>query len=174
VDAVGPTPVIAAGGIGDGRGLAAVLTLGASAGWLGTRFAMSTEAAAHPRYRELMVAATETSTVHSSLFDIGWADAPHRTLRNSTFEAWEAAGRPSTGSRPGEGEVIASDGTGEVVRYGSVSPRTELTGQIEALSLWAGQSVGIVHDIRPVGEIVRSLAEEAAATLRDTGATIRS
>jgi nitronate monooxygenase len=173
VDAVGPTPVIAAGGIGDGRGLAAVLTLGASAGWLGTRFAMSTEAAAHPRYRELMVAATETSTVHSSLFDIGWADAPHRTLRNSTFEAWEAAGRPSTGSRPGEGEVIASDGTGEVVRYGSVSPRTELTGQIEALSLWAGQSVGIVHDIRPVGEIVRSLAEEAAATLQDTGATIR-
>lgn len=174
VDAVGETPVVAAGGIGDGRGLAAVLALGASAGWLGTRFAMSTEAAAHPRYRDLMLAATETSTVHSSLFDIGWSDAPHRTLRNSTVDAWEAAGRPPTGQRPGEGEVVATDGSGgDVVRYGSTSPRAELDGDIEALSLWAGQSVGLVHDIRPVADIVRSIAEEAAAALRDREAMIR-
>jgi NAD(P)H-dependent flavin oxidoreductase YrpB (nitropropane dioxygenase family) len=174
VDAVSPTPVVAAGGIGDGRGLAAVLALGASAGWLGTRFALSTEAAAHPRYRELMVAAKETSTVHSTLFDIGWADAPHRTLRNSTVDAWEAAGRPATGRRPGEGEVIATDGSGgDLVRYGSTSPRAELEGDIEALSLWAGQSVGLVDDIRPVGEIVRSIAEEAVSVLAATGSMIR-
>jgi nitronate monooxygenase len=162
VDAVSPTPVVAAGGIGDGRGLAAVLALGASAGWLGTRFVMSSEAETHPRYRELMLAATETSTVHSSLFDVGWPDAPHRTLRNSTVESWVAAGRPPSGSRPGEGEVLARDhGGNEMVRYGSTSPRIELDGDVEALSLWAGQSVGVVREVMRIEEILRSLAEEA-------------
>src|SRR5262245_34418412 len=60
VDAVAPIPVVAAGGIADGRGLAAVLALGASAGWLGTRFVMSNEAPALARYRELLAAAPVT------------------------------------------------------------------------------------------------------------------
>jgi NAD(P)H-dependent flavin oxidoreductase YrpB (nitropropane dioxygenase family) len=166
VDAVSPTPVVAAGGIGDGRGLAAVLALGASAGWLGTRFVMSTEAAAHPRYRELLAAASETSTAHSSLYDIGWPNAPHRTLRNSTFKAWEAAGRPPSGRRPGEGETVATNADGSLVpRYSTTSPKAGLTGDVEAMSLWAGQSVGLVDRVRPAGEIVRELAEEAAAAL---------
>ena len=105
VDAVAPIPVVAAGGIGDGRGLAAVLMLGASAGWLGTRFVMSAEAPALPVYRDRLAAADATSTVYSSVFDGGWPDAPHRTLRNSTIEMWEAAGRPPSGERPGEGEI---------------------------------------------------------------------
>jgi len=168
VDAVGPIPVVAAGGIGDGRGLAAVLTVGASAGWLGTRFVMATETPAHPTYRDLLAGAGETSTVHSSLFDVGWPDAPHRTLRNSTVEAWEAAGRPPSGTRPGEGEVIATwddDGTA-IVRYASSSANEAVSGDIEALPLWAGQSVAFVDDIRPAGDIVRRLADEAAAALR--------
>ena len=174
VDAVSPTPVVAAGGIGDGRGLAAALALGASAGWLGTRFVMTSEVHAHPRYRELLAAAAETGTVHSSLFDVGWPNAPHRTLRNSTFTAWEAAGRPASGTRPGEGEVLATypDGT-EVPRYSSTSPRADLAGDVEAASLWAGQSVGLVSDIRPAGEVVRTLAEEAAAALRGAADQIR-
>ncbi len=166
VDAVAPTPVVAAGGIGDGRGLAAVLTLGASAGWLGTRFVMTTEVAAHPRYRELLAGASETSTVHSSLFDGGWPDAPHRTLRNSTIDAWEAAGRPSSGQRPGEGDRLATDPAGETVsRYDSTSPRAVLDGDIEAISLWAGQSVGRIDDVRPIRAVVETLAGEAAAAL---------
>jgi len=174
VDAVAPTPVIAAGGIGDGRGLAAVLVLGAAAGWLGTRFVMTSEVAADPRYRELLAAASETATVHSSLYDVGWPNAPHRTLRNSTYEAWEAAGRPVSGRRPGEGEIVAThaDGT-DLPRYGSTSPRAGLAGDVEALSLWAGQSAGLVHDIRPAGEVVRQLAEEAASVLRATTGLIR-
>src|SRR2546423_212829 len=60
VDAVAPVPVVAAGGIGDGRGLAAVLALGAAAGWLGTRFAMAEETPSHPRYRELLLEAPES------------------------------------------------------------------------------------------------------------------
>jgi NAD(P)H-dependent flavin oxidoreductase YrpB (nitropropane dioxygenase family) len=168
VDAVGPTPVVAAGGIGDGRGLAAVLTLGASAGWLGTRFIMATETPAHRTYRDLLAAADEASTVHSSLFDVGWPDAPHRTLRNSTVTAWEAAGRPSSGTRPGEGEVVATwddDGTA-ILRYASSSANEAVSGDIEALPLWAGQSVAFVDDVRPAGDIVRRLADEAAAALR--------
>lgn len=174
VDAVSPTPVVAAGGIGDGRGLAAVLALGASAGWLGTRFVMTTEVAAHPRYRELLAQATEAGTVHSSLFDIGWPEAPHRTLRNSTIDRWLDAGSPPSGERPGEGEVVATmpDGS-EFVRYSSTAIRAELVGDIEAMSMWAGQSVGVINDIRPAGEVVRSLAEEAASVLRAVAGSIR-
>ena len=175
VDAVAPVPVVAAGGIGDGRGVAAVLTLGAGAAWLGTRFVMTTEVAAHPRYRELLMAATETSTVHSSLYDIGWPDAPHRTLRNSTYDNWVAAGAPPAGHRPGEGDTVArlADGT-DIVRYGSTSPKAELTGDIDAISMWAGQSVGLVSDILPAGEVVRQLAEDAAAALRTSLAAVRT
>ena len=167
VDAVAPVPVVAAGGIGDGRGLAAVLTLGASAGWLGTRFVMSAEAPALPFYRERLAEAAETSTVYSSLFDVGWPDAPHRTLNNSTIQAWEAAGRPPPGSRPGEGEMVAvtdADGQG-ITRYATTSPRIGVSGDVEALPQWAGQSIGLIDVVRPAGEIVRTLADEAAAAL---------
>src|SRR5205823_9661641 len=145
VDAVRPTPVVAAGGIGDGRGLAAVLALGASGAWIGTRFLASHEAAIHPRYQELLLSATENDTVYlEELFDVGWRRAPHRVLRNKTVDAWEAAGRPPAGSRPGEGEVIAkSQAAGDIVRYQSYTPGDDAEGDIEAVSLWAGQSVGL-------------------------------
>jgi len=104
IDAVAPTPVVAAGGIADGRGLAAVLALGADAAWIGTRFLASTEAAIHPHYRERVLQASAADTVYlENLFDRGWENAPHRVLRNRTVEQWEAAGRPAFGQRPGEG-----------------------------------------------------------------------
>jgi nitronate monooxygenase len=100
VDAVEPIPVVAAGGIADGRGLAAALALGASGAWIGTRFLASNEVAIHPHYRERLLRATEDDTVYlEELFDVGWPKAPHRVLRNSTVTAWEAAGRPATGKR---------------------------------------------------------------------------
>jgi len=167
VDAVAPLPVIAAGGIGDGRGLAAVLTLGAAGAWLGTRFVMSEEAPSHPRYRELLAAARETDTLHSRLFDIGWEGAPHRTLRNSTVRAWIEAGRPASGQRPGEGEEIGTRDGSPLVRYGSSSAHRDAEGEIEAMSLWSGQSVGLVDEVLPAGEIVARLADEASAVLRE-------
>src|SRR3954469_2993741 len=141
VDAVSPTPVVAAGGIADGRGLAAVLALGAAGAWIGTRFLASHEAGIHRRYRELLLGARETDTVYlDNLFDVRWPDAPHRTLRNKTVDAWEAAGRPPSGQRPGEGEVIAtSKSIGPIVRYQSYTPSADADGDIDALSLWAGQ-----------------------------------
>jgi NAD(P)H-dependent flavin oxidoreductase YrpB (nitropropane dioxygenase family) len=100
VDAVSPVPVVAAGGIADGRGLAAALALGAAGAWIGTRFLASREAAIHPRYRELLLKAGENDTVFlEELFDVNWPKAPHRVLRNKTVEVWEAAGRPPSGKR---------------------------------------------------------------------------
>jgi nitronate monooxygenase len=97
VDAVAPVPVIASGGIGDARGVAAVLALGAQAAWLGTRFLLAEEMPVHEEYRARLIAAAETGPQwYPNLYDVGWPDAPHRALRNSTARAWEAAGRPRT------------------------------------------------------------------------------
>jgi NAD(P)H-dependent flavin oxidoreductase YrpB (nitropropane dioxygenase family) len=158
VDAVSPAPVVAAGGIADGRGLAAALALGASGAWIGTRFLASYEAAIHSRYRERLLAANENDTVFlTNLFDIRWPNASHRTLRNKTIEVWEAAGCPPTGKGPGEGEVIGrSRSIGPIVRYQSYTPGADVDGDIDAMALWAGQSVGLVSTVQSAGEIVRS------------------
>jgi NAD(P)H-dependent flavin oxidoreductase YrpB (nitropropane dioxygenase family) len=167
VDAVSPSPVVAAGGIADGRGLAAALALGAAGAWIGTRFLASHEAAIHPRYRERLLQANENDTVFlGNLFDVRWPNAPHRTLRNETVQAWEAAGRPPSGKRPGESEVIGtSRSSGSIVRYQSYTPGADVEGNIDAMSLWAGQSVGLVSKPQPAGEIVREIAEQAHSIL---------
>jgi nitronate monooxygenase len=159
VDAVIPVPVIAAGGIGDARGVAAVMALGAQAAWLGTRFLLAREMPIHKEYRRLLVDAVETDAQwYADLYDVGWPDAPHRALRNSTAEMWEAAGRPASGSRPGEGEVIAHFASGDpIVRYSTAAPMVGTIGDIEALSLWAGQSIALVNKQQSAAEIVAEL-----------------
>lgn len=168
IDAVGDVPVVAAGGIADGHGLAAVLALGASAAWIGTRFLASMEAEVHPEYQRRLLAASENDTAHlENLFDVGWRTAPHRALRNSTVAAWESAGRPPSGERPGEGEVLAtSKSRGEIMRYQSYTPGPDATGDIEAMSMWAGQGVSMARKIQPAGEIVREIVRDAEARLR--------
>ena len=168
VDAVSPTPVVAAGGIADGRGLAAALALGAAGVWIGTRFLASDEAAIHPRYREVLLQANETDTVYlDNLFDIRWPNAPHRTLRNQTVRTWEAAGRPPSGDRPGEGDIIGvSRSNGPIVRYQSYTPGADAEGEIDAMSLWAGQSVGLVTKTQRAADIVREIAEQARSIFR--------
>jgi NAD(P)H-dependent flavin oxidoreductase YrpB (nitropropane dioxygenase family) len=161
VDAAGGTPVVAAGGIADGRGLAAVLALGAAGAWIGTRFVASEEALAHEEYQERVVRAKETDTVHTTLFNVGWDNAPHRVLRNSTVAAWEDAGSPAT-DRPGEGEAVARlpDGS-EALRYSDYEPAAGMGGDVEALAHYAGQSAGLVSQVQPAGDIVRQIAGEA-------------
>jgi nitronate monooxygenase len=158
VDAVAPVPVIAAGGIGDARGVAAVLALGAQAAWLGTRFLLADEMPIHEEYRRRLIAATETDAEwYPDLYDVGWPDSPHRAIHNSTAEKWEAAGRPPLGSRPEEG-VVAHFASGEpILRYSPAPPLVGTTGDIEALSLWAGQSVALARQRQPAAEIVAEL-----------------
>ena len=159
VDAVAPVPVIAAGGIGDARGVAAVLALGAQAAWLGTRFLLATEMPIHPDYRRRLIAAAESDPQrYRNLYSLGWPDSPHRALRNSTSDAWQAAGRPPLAQRPGAGEVIAHFASGEpIVRYEPAPPMAGTTGDIEALSMWAGQSVALAKRSQPVADIVAEL-----------------
>jgi NAD(P)H-dependent flavin oxidoreductase YrpB (nitropropane dioxygenase family) len=159
VDAVTPVPVIAAGGIGDARGVAAVFALGAQAAWLGTRFLMADEMPTHEDYRHRLIAAAETDAQwYPDLYAVGWPDAPHRVLSNSTAKTWEAAGRPPLGSRAGEGDVIARFGDGEeILRYEPGAPMAGTTGDIEALSMFAGQSVALVRQRQPAAEIVAEL-----------------
>jgi nitronate monooxygenase len=166
VDAVPETPVIAAGGIADGRGLAAVLTLGAQAAWVGTRLLLARECKSHPAYRERLLAARETDTVHTTLFDGGWPDAPLRCLRNETLEAWIAAGRPAPGARPNEGEVVAHYGSGRpILRYAIDEPTADMTGDILAMVLYAGQGVGLAREEKPVAEILEEMVTGASEVL---------
>lgn len=159
VDAVAPVPVIAAGGIGDARGVAAVLALGAQAAWLGTRFLLAKEMPVHEEYRRRLLKAVETDAQwYANLYEVGWPDAPHRALRNSTAKAWEAAGRPPPGSRPGDGDIIAHFASGEaIVRYEPAPPMIGTTGEIEALSMWAGQSVALARQVQSAAQIVAEL-----------------
>jgi nitronate monooxygenase len=161
VDATAPVPVIAAGGIGDSRGVAAVLALGAQAAWLGTRFLLAQEFPIHEHYRHRLIDAAETDAQwYADLYEVGWPNAPHRALRNSTAEMWEAAGRPPPGSRPGEGDVVAHFVSGEsIVRYEPAPPMVGTTGDIEALSLWAGQSVALARQSQSAAEIVAELVK---------------
>ncbi|MFF9787462.1 nitronate monooxygenase [Streptomyces nigrescens] len=97
-------------------------------------------------------------------FDGGWPDAPHRALRNSTLSAWEAAGRPAAPNRPGEGAVLAGSADGRTwSRYEDMVPVPGMSGDLEALALYAGQSAGLVHDVAPAGCIVADIAARAAA-----------
>lgn len=166
VDEVAPLPVVAAGGIADGRGLAAVLALGAQAAWIGTRFLAAEEAVTHPHYQSRVLAAEASDTYYSTFYDVGWPDAPHRVLRNSTIDAWEKAGCPPPGSRPGEGEIIVGAGEDDqVVRYEAVAARKDYQGDVEAMPLWAGQGVGLVRRRQPAAEIVAEIVAEAEAVI---------
>jgi nitronate monooxygenase len=143
------------------------LALGAAGAWIGTRFLASQEAQAHPLYVQKVLQAAETETVYSSVFDSGWPNAPHRTLRNSTLTHWEASGSPPVGERPSEGEVIATwtDGS-PVMRYSVSLPRPGMTGEVEAMALYAGQSAGLVSRLQSAHDIVKEMAEEAVRTLQ--------
>jgi hypothetical protein len=95
---------------------------------------------------------------YANLYEVGWPDAPQRAIHNSTAEMWEAAGEPPPGSRPGEGEVIPHFASGEpILRYSPAPRLVGTTGEIEALSLWAGQSVALAKQSQPAAEIVAEL-----------------
>ena len=161
VDAVAPLPVIAAGGIADGRGLAAVLTLGAQAAWMGTRFLAATEARTHDSYRRRIIDAQTDEALYTRCFDGGWPNAPHRSLRNSTLTSWEAAGSPLS-TRPGEGDIVAVDAEGAPsLRYEDAVPLPGMTGDVDSMALYAGQSAGLVHEILPAATIVARTVAEA-------------
>ncbi len=171
VEAVRPLPVVAAGGIADGRGVAAVLMLGAAGAALGTRLLASEEGAAHRDYKERILRARAEDALHTTLFDLGWPEAPHRVLRNSVIADWEAAGCPPPGQRPQEDEVIGQGEFGDmcfpVSRYTAMPPSVRFAGDVEKTALYAGQSCGLINDLRPAAVIIEDIARDAEAHLRN-------
>ena len=171
VDAVAPLPVLASGGIADGRGLAAALALGAVGVSLGTRFVASEEAYVLEEYKWRVVEAGDESTAYTDdLFDVFWPDVPHRALKGRTYAEWDAAGRPPSGERPHEGEPIGIydsplRGPTPVPRYASFMLTPLFDGDVDLGPMWAGESAALVDEILPAGEIVRRLAAEADAVL---------
>jgi nitronate monooxygenase len=142
-------PLLAAGGIADPASARAALAAGAAAVVMGTRFVASEECDAHPHYKARLLAAEARGTVLTDLFDVGWR-APHRVLRNSTYELWEAAGRPPPGERPGEGEEVAQG----MPRYAINLPLAGIEGDVEAMAMYAGQGVGAIDAEEPAAAIV--------------------
>src|SRR5262247_1558677 len=164
VDAVAPRPVAAAGGIADGRGVVAVLALGAQAAVLGTRFLASSEAGAHPHYQQKVLEAGEEDTVRTTLFGHGWPHAPHRTLRTAFVRQWlgqEARGQESRPDEPMIGRTVIGGQPMPVLRFMGFPPNSDATGDIDSMDLLAGQSAGLIHEVKPAGQVVGEMVAEA-------------
>ena len=142
-------PVVAAGGIADGRGLVAALALGAQGVQMGTRFVCSNECTAHPKYKEEIVKATDRSTVVSA-HKTGY---PMRSLKNrltQRFRELEESGASA--------EELMAFGQGKI-RLGLIE------GDVEEGSLLAGQIAGLIKDIKPVKVIIEEIVAEAERIL---------
>ena len=168
VEAVAPTPVAAAGGIADARGVVAALALGAEGVVLGTRFLATPEANAHPIYKQKVLEASEEDTVRTTLFGYGWPNAPHRALRTRFVEEWlpdEARGSEQRSDEPVIGHTVFGGQQVPLLRFMGFPPSTDATGDIESMGLLAGQSAGLVREIKPAAEVVRELVDGARAII---------
>jgi nitronate monooxygenase len=161
LDAVGDdVPVLAAGGIATGRGLAAALTAGAAGVRMGTAFVATAESGAHPTYKAALVAAAGGDTVVTEEFSVLWPEGPRpaRVLR-SALEA--ARARPDGPV----GRIPVGPEWRDLPRF-AIAPPTERTeGDIEAMALYAGDGVGAVHAIERAAIVVARVVAEAEALL---------
>lgn len=154
----GDVPVVAAGGLADAHDVAEVMALGASGALLGTRFVATVESLAHEDYKQALLDAGADATPRSECFDIGWPDAPHRHLVNDTFAAWDRAGRPPPGQRPGESDTVLRMGDLELPRYSVMPPQCGMTGDIQSAVMYAGTGVAKIGDCPSASDVIRALA----------------
>jgi nitronate monooxygenase len=155
VDRAGSTPVLAAGGIGDGRGLAAALVLGAAGALLGTRFQASAEAIIAPEAAKALVDRTGDDTERSRLLDVArrssWpANYTARTLRNAFIDRW----------RGREADLEADDEARAEYREAAG------VGDLSVLPVWAGESLDLIADLPPAADLVERITAEAEQSLR--------
>lgn len=156
VDAVSPTPVLAAGGIADGRGLAATLMLGAQGALIGTRFYASSEALGHKPAKERLVTARGHETKRTRVFDVvrgfEWPrEYNGRALRNRFLERWD--GR--------EKELAAA-----LSLVDADFRKATQEGDIDTAMVWCGEGVDMIYDVPGAAELVRRIGAEAEACLR--------
>jgi NAD(P)H-dependent flavin oxidoreductase YrpB (nitropropane dioxygenase family) len=162
VDAVAPALVLAAGGIADGRGLAAALMLGADGAWIGTRLVATDESTAHDEYKARLIAAAATDTVRTSLFGPETPDFnPMRVLRNRVV-----ASSPTDGERPVIGETTLGGERVELRRFTNLVPmRGATTGDFDEMPLLSGQGVGLVDAVKSAASVIADLTAGAREAL---------
>ncbi len=153
-------PVVAAGGIATARSLAAVLACGCGAARIGTRFVASAESGAHPAYVKALLAASASDTCLTEAFSGMWPNAPHRVLR-SAIAAAEALTQDVIG------EVQLAEQVIPIRRFSVIAPTSATKGNIDAMALYAGESVANVTSVQPAAEIVAELVAGAERLLRD-------
>jgi NAD(P)H-dependent flavin oxidoreductase YrpB (nitropropane dioxygenase family) len=146
-------PVLAAGGIGGARAFAAVLAAGAAGARFGTRFVAAEESAAHPVYVEALIRARAEDTVRTNLYHVGCPLCPstHGVLK-SAIEAAQSLAGDVVGEMEMRGQTVP------VAKFQGVpTPIKAMSGHVEAMCCYAGQSVGDVHAVQPAAEIVAEL-----------------
>ena len=149
-------PVLAAGGIADGRGLVAALAMGAVGVWMGTRFVASRESFSHDAYKELIVEIDDEGTTRTRCF----SGKPCRVIKNRTTEEWERPDLVERIERFPRQFGVMREWLGEDPY---IAGRRE--GKVEIGALAAGPSSAIIEDILPAGEIVLRVVEEAERAL---------
>ena len=162
VDAVGSIPVVAAGGIADGRGLAAALSLGAAGVSMGTRFTATRESLWDQAMKEKAVASGGDQTAQTRVFDIvrgaAWPSIyPGRALRNDFFAEWH-----------GKEEVLA-----ERQKTAETAYLATAADDFAQRVVWAGESVDLVRDIPSAREVIERIVDEAASVLQRGAAMVR-
>ena len=159
IEAAAGAPVIATGGLVTVADVQQVRQLGAAGAMLGTRFVATAESRAHPDYKAALVRAKAADAVTTLAFDGEWPFGPHRVLRNPTLDAWEAAGCPLPGSRPGEADVVLRCADGSTrLRYDDAPPLVGDEGAIAESCLYAGLGVGEIADLPNAAAVVAALA----------------
>lgn len=171
--AVSPLMVLASGGIADGAGVVKSLANGAEGVWVGTRLVASTEAYAHDKYKERIVAANGNDTVVTTLFGPEYPNVPYRVLRNRVVDEW--AGREDEVPVPPPSEPIGhtvlfpftTPFPYPMPKFSAVVPSPETTGDFEEMGLPAGaESVKRIHDIKPAAEIIEEMMRDAERLIR--------
>jgi NAD(P)H-dependent flavin oxidoreductase YrpB (nitropropane dioxygenase family) len=159
-------PVLAAGGIGNARSVAAVLAAGAAGVRVGTRFIAATESNAHPDYVRALISAGAEDSVRSTRFnvDCGLCPSTHGVLRTAIAKADAFAG-----DAVGEVEVFGE--RRNIRRFQGLPPSRAVSGTVEAMACYAGQSVGSVKRVQPAAEIVAELVDGVDGLLRRAGPT---
>ena len=148
VDAVS-CPVVAAGGLADGRGLVAALALGASGILLGTRFVATREASAPDSWKAALIDSESEATTTTDVFTGLWA----RALRNRFIQEYQETGAPVLPP------LVQASATGDI-RAAALTQQER-----EYFPMWSGQSVGLIHDLPGAGEVVHAIVQEAAQVL---------
>ncbi|RSO09392.1 nitronate monooxygenase [Streptomyces sp. WAC 06783] len=170
VDAVGERAlVLAAGGITDGRQVAAALCLGADGVWVGTRLLASPQAQVHPEHHRRLIASRGEDTVRTAVFGPEWPDFnPMRVQRDRVVAQWHDRLDEVPADRHALEEVGTTVFQGErmVLRKFNVFPPVPGTeADWEEMPWLMGQGVGLVHEVRPAGDIVREMMGEAERVL---------